>query len=186
VDITRRSGEKGGMTMPKPPVPSPDDPAPAAGAERIIADPVALDILRGASRLLIDNGLMPIAEFTLPNGRRADIAALDRDGRITIVEIKSSLADFRTDQKWPEYADYCDRFFFAVKPEFPREILPEHCGLILADRYGGEIVRPACAAPPLPAARRKALTLRFARTAALRLAIVADPGLKDRSEAKEV
>lgn len=172
--------------MPKPPVPAPDDPAPAAGAERIIADPVALDILRGASRLLIDNGLMPIAEFTLPNGRRADIAALDRDGRITIVEIKSSLADFRTDQKWPEYANYCDRFFFAVKPEFPREILPGDCGLILADRYGGEIVRPACAAPPLPAARRKALTLRFARTAALRLAIVADPGLKDRSEAKEV
>ncbi|MBA4131210.1 MAG: DNA repair protein MmcB-related protein [Hyphomicrobium sp.] len=158
--------------------PSPDAP--------LSSDPVALEILRGTARMLIDAGLTPIAEFTLPNGRRADIAALDRTGILTIIEIKSSLADFRSDQKWPEYAEYCDRFFFAVKPDFPREILPAACGLILADRYGAEILRPAAPAPPLTAARRKVLTLRFARTASLRLAAVIDPGLKARSEAKDI
>jgi hypothetical protein len=158
---------------------------PPACESALAADPVALDILRGTSRMLIDAGATPISEFTLPNGRRADIAALDRDGTLTIVEIKSGLADFRSDQKWPEYAEYCDRFYFAVKPEFPREVLPETCGLILADRYGAEILRPACAAPALPAARRKVLTLRFARTAALRLAAMQDPAIRTRSEAKD-
>jgi hypothetical protein len=150
-----------------------------------VTDPVASEILRGTSRMLIDSGLAPVAEFTLPNGRRADIAALDRGGVFTIVEIKSSLADFRSDQKWPEYAEYCDRFFFAVKPDFPCDILPASCGLILADRYGAEIVRPAAELPPLPATRRKVLMLRFARTAAVRLATIFDPELKNRSEAKE-
>jgi hypothetical protein len=152
----------------------------------LAADPIAVEILRGTSRMLIDAGLTPLQEFTLPSGRRADIAALDRDGTITIVEIKSSLADFRSDQKWPEYAEYCDRFFFAVKPDFPREVLPSDCGLILADRYGAEILRPARPAPVLAAARRKALTLRFARVAALRLAAVADPAIRTRSEAGEI
>ncbi len=136
--------------------------------------------------MLVDAGLTPLPEFTLPSGRRADIAALDRDGTITIVEIKSSVADFRSDQKWPEYAEYCDRFFFAVKPDFPREILPGDCGLILADRYGAEILRPAQESPSLPAARRKVLTLRFARVAALRLAAVADPAVRSRSEASDI
>ncbi len=136
--------------------------------------------------MLVDAGLTPLPEFTLPSGRRADIAALDRDGTITIVEIKSSVADFRSDQKWPEYAEYCDRFFFAVKPDFPREILPGDCGLILADRYGAEILRPAQEGPSLPAARRKVLTLRFARVAALRLAAVADPAVRSRSEASDI
>jgi hypothetical protein len=149
-------------------------------------DLIAEEIRRGASRLLVETGLMPIAEFCLPNGRRADLAALDREGRVTIVEIKSSLADFRSDQKWPEYADFCDRFYFAVKPDFPREVLPAECGLILADRYGGEIVRPSEILPPLAGARRKALTLRFARTAALRLAVRADPELGARTEARDV
>jgi hypothetical protein len=149
-------------------------------------DLIAEEILRGVSRLMVESGLMPIAEFILPDGRRADVAALDREGRITIVEIKSSLADFRSDRKWPEYANYCDCFFFAVKPDFPREALPEDCGLILADRYGGEIVRSAKPAPALPGARRRALTLRFARTAAMRLAVCADPLLGARAEAKDV
>jgi hypothetical protein len=156
------------------------------GDTPLSADPIALEILRGTSRMLIDTGLTPISEFALPNGRRADIAALDRDGTLTIVEIKSSLADFRSDQKWPEYAEYCDRFYFAVKPDFPREVLPHDCGLILADRYGAEILKPAAPAPSLPAARRKVLLLRFARTAALRLAATTDPSLKARSEAKDV
>jgi hypothetical protein len=154
-------------------------------ADGLMADPVAVEILRGTSRMLIDAGLAPLPEFTLPSGRRADIAALDRDGTMTIVEIKSSVADFRSDQKWPEYAEYCDRFYFAVKPQFPHDILPQDCGLILADRYGAEILRPSRPAPALPAARRKMLTLRFARVAALRLAAVADPAVRRRSEASE-
>jgi hypothetical protein len=161
-------------------------PEGACPAEAQSTDPVAADILRGTTRMLIDAGSMPIAEFTLPNGRRADIAALDRDGLLTIVEIKSSLADYRSDQKWPEYAEFCDRFYFAVKPDFPRDVLPPACGLILADRYGAEIMRPAEASPALPPARRKALTLRFARTAALRLSMRMDPALTSRSEAKDI
>lgn len=148
-------------------------------------DPIATEILRGTSRMLIDTGLAPIAEFVLPSGRRADIAALDRDGLITIVEIKSSLADFRSDQKWPEYAAYCDRFYFAVRPDFPRDVIPADCGLILADRYGAEIVRQAAKSPQLPPARRKMLTLRFARTVAIRLAATLDPEVKARPEAKD-
>jgi hypothetical protein len=95
-------------------------------------------------------------------------------GDIWIVEIKSSIEDFRSDQKWPEYRDYCDRLLFAVAPGFPVEILPQGTGLVLADRYGGELVR---AAPEhrLAAARRRALTLRMARIAALRLQSAADP-----------
>lgn len=166
------------------------DPENSTTAERpdapLCSDPIAAEILRGTTRMLIDAGLMPISEFTLPNGRRADIAALDRAGALTIVEIKSGLADFRSDQKWPEYAEYCDQFFFAVRPDFPREVIPEACGLILADRYAAEILRPAAPAPPLPAARRKTLLLRFARVAALRLAAVLDPALRARSEAKDM
>lgn len=173
------------MSGPGPDDPSgrPTAPAPAGPAEA--ADPIALDILRGTSRMLVDMGAMPIAEFTLPNGRRADIAALGREGTLTIVEIKSSLADFRSDQKWPDYAEFCDRFYFAVLRDFPAEVLPDDCGLILADRYGAEIVRAAKAAPALAPARRKSLTLRFARTAALRLAQRLDSALAGRSEAKE-
>lgn len=162
----------------------PAGPAPPADEA---ADPIAEEIRKGVSRLFVQNGQMPIAEFTLPNGRRADIAALDRDGGLTIVEIKSSVADFRSDSKWPDYLDFCDRLYFAVKPDFPSALLPEECGLILADRYGGEIVRaPAPGRHGLAPARRKALTLRFARTAALRLAIRQDTTLNARSEAKDV
>jgi hypothetical protein len=178
MDNPAPSRDNGQMSVP--------EKSPASLEENpLSADPIAVEILRGTSRMLIDAGLTPVAEFTLPNGRRADIAALDRAGTITIVEIKSSLTDFRSDQKWPEYGEYCDRFFFAVKPDFPRDVLPERCGLILADRYGAEILRPAEDAPALPPARRKVLILRFARVAALRLAAIADPALKGRSEAKD-
>ena len=118
--------------------------------------------------------MAPVSEVSLANGRRADIAAVAASGEIWIVEIKSSIEDFRTDQKWPEYRDYCDRLFFAVAPAFPREILPADTGLIIADRYGGEIVR---AAPEhkLAGARRKAVTLRLVHTAAFRLQAAIDP-----------
>ena len=124
-------------------------------------------VTRGAARLLSALGYAPLAEVTLPNGRRADLMALGPRGEILIVEVKSGIEDFRVDLKWPEYRPYCDAFAFAVAPEFPREILPEEPGLIVADGFGGAILREAPVAP-LVGARRKALTLAFARLAALR------------------
>ena len=104
-----------------------------------------------------------------------NILAIGSDGEAWIIEIKSSIADFRADQKWHEYRDYCDALLFAVAPDFPNEILPAETGLILADAYAGEIVR---AAPrhPLSPTRRKALTIAVARTAAMRLLARIDPG----------
>ncbi|MCC7252789.1 MmcB family DNA repair protein [Hyphomicrobium sp.] len=138
--------------------------------------PVAREICRGVVRVLAAHGLTAIAELSLPNGRRADVVGLGPDGMIWIVEIKSCLEDFRTDRKWPEYREYSDRLFFGVTPEFPQEILPEDAGLIVADRYGGEILRPA---PELRLAAhtRKAMTLRVARASASRLSVLLDPTL---------
>lgn len=126
-----------------------------------------LAVTRGAARLLIDLGYAPLLEVGLPNGRRADIMALSPKGRLVICEVKSGLEDFRTDRKWGEYLPYCDAFFFAVAPEFPQAILPEEPGLVVADGFGGAVVREAPEIPLAPA-RRKALTLAFARLAALR------------------
>ena len=124
-------------------------------------------VTRGAARLLLDIGYAPMAEVTLPNGRRADLMALGPRGQISIVEVKSSVEDYRTDQKWGEYAPYCDAFYFAVAPHFPREVLPIGPGLIVADSFGGAVLIEA-PLTPLVAARRKALTLSFARLAAMR------------------
>lgn len=140
-------------------------------------DPAGL-LARGVARLFQAHGYAAIAEFTLRSGRRADVAALNRKGHLVIVEIKRSVQDFRSDAKWPDYLDYCDAFYFAVPGGFPCEILPEETGLILADRFFAEIVRPA---PPVPAAlhasRRREVTLRFAMTAAGRLQQLLDPEL---------
>jgi hypothetical protein len=130
---------------------------------------ITANVTRGAARLLADLGYAPLAEVTLPNGRRADLMALGRRGEIFIVEVKSSLEDFRVDRKWGEYLPYCDAFAFAVAPEFPRHILPEEPGLIVADGFGGAVLREAPAFR-LAGARRKALTLAFARLAAMRAA----------------
>jgi len=129
-------------------------------------------VTRGAARLLTALGYAPLTEVTLPNGRRADLMALGPKGQLFIVEVKSGLEDFRTDQKWREYGPYCDAFAFAVAPEFPREVLPDEPGLIVADGFGGAVLREA---PPVPlaGARRKALTIAFGRLAALRAAGVA-------------
>lgn len=134
----------------------------------------ARDIARGAARLLALHAFRVIPEFGLPSGRRADLIGLDEKGLIAIAEIKSSVADFRADQKWPEYREFCDRLYFAVAPDFPRDLLPPDVGIIIADRYGGELTR---AAPEhlLPGARRKTLLVRFARVAAARLMAMADP-----------
>ena len=126
-----------------------------------------LALTKGVTRLFLDMGLSPLCEFRLANGRRADVAALDRQGRLTIAEIKSCRADFDVDDKWPDYLEFCDRFYFAVDPAFPQDILPHTEGLIIADEYGAAISRTA-EERPLVAARRKAVTLRFARQAAQR------------------
>lgn len=136
----------------------------------------AAEIARGTVRLLARHGCASLMEMPLPSFRRADVVALSLKGDIWIVEIKSSLDDFRTDQKWPLYRDFSDRLYFAVKPDFPREVLPEDAGLIVADRWGGDIVRDAPEHRLVPA-RRKVMTLRFARAAALRHSLLIDPGL---------
>jgi hypothetical protein len=126
-----------------------------------------LSVTRGAARLLADMGYAPLLEVGLPNGRRADVMALGRKGDIVIVEVKSGPEDYRVDRKWPEYAPFCDAFFFAVAPDFPQPLLPDNPGLIVADGFGGAVLRDAPSRPLAPA-RRKALTLAFARLAALR------------------
>jgi hypothetical protein len=135
---------------------------------------LSADVARGVSRLLLERGLSPLLEFTLPTGRRLDVAAISESGDFTAVEIKVSLADFRADEKWPEYLDYCDRYYFAVPDGFPLEALPGDHGLIVADRFGAAIIREAQHSP-IVAARRKSLLIRFARTAAERFARAADP-----------
>src|SRR5580698_3794940 len=131
----------------------------------------AVDVARGVSRLLIQEGFSPILEFTLANGRRLDVAALGPDGTMLGVEIKVSVQDLKGDAKWPEYLEFCELFYFAVPPDFPDEYVPSGTGLIVADRFGGAIVRPS-ARTQLHASRRKAVTLSFAKTAAERLALL--------------
>ncbi len=124
-------------------------------------------VTRGAARLMAALGYAPLLEVSLPNGRRADVMALGSKGEIIIIEVKSGVEDFRTDRKWAEYQPFCDAFYFAVSPEFPQAILPTGAGLIVADTFGGAVIADA---PPTPlaTARRKALTLSFARQAAMR------------------
>lgn len=134
----------------------------------------ALAVARGTARLLHAHGFSVVSELPLPSGRRADLVALDAAGTVWIVEIKSSIADFRADQKWPDYRAHCDRLFFATSLEVPCEIFPPDCGLIVADAFGAEF---KCAAPEhkLPAATRKTMMLLFGRAAALRLQSLIDP-----------
>jgi hypothetical protein len=134
----------------------------------------ALAVARGTASLVHAHGFCVLSELPLPSGRRADLVALDRGGQIWIVEIKSSIADFRADQKWPDYRLHCDRLFFATCQDVPCEIFPPDTGLIVADAFGAAIV---CDAPEhrLPAPTRKSMMLAFARAAALRLQALADP-----------
>jgi hypothetical protein len=136
----------------------------------------ALGVQRGLCRLLRELGHAVITELTLANGRRADVASLAPDGKVWIVEIKSSPTDFHVDSKWPEYRDYCDHFAFAIPPDMDQSIMPENAGLVVADKYGATFLRDA-PSHPLPAARRKAVTLLFARIAAQRLHSLWDPAI---------
>jgi hypothetical protein len=127
------------------------------------AEDLALRLLlaRGVGRALAERGYASLTEVSLANGRRADVMGLGRAGELVIVEVKSSLQDFRSDAKWPEYREFCDRFYFAVAENFPRDAIPGDCGLIVADGFGGAVLREAPLLA-LAAARRKAVTLRFA------------------------
>jgi hypothetical protein len=136
--------------------------------------PTATAIARGTARLLRSLGFCTIGELPLASGRRADLVGLGADGEVVIVEIKSSLADFRADRKWPAYRRHCDRLFFATALDVPPEIFPLDAGLIAADAFGAAIKRDAPEHRLAPATRRS-MTLRFARAAALRLHALGDP-----------
>jgi hypothetical protein len=137
-------------------------------------------VCRGVTRLLSQAGLAAIPEVPLPNGRRADLLAIDAKGQVTIIEVKVSRADLHGDGKWPDYCDWCDRFYWALAAGLDPAILdtpayrPDMAGLIVADRYGAAVVREA-AIEPIAAARRKAEMLRIARLAMRRLMIAGDP-----------
>ncbi len=131
---------------------------------------------RGTAKLLIELGYRVLREFPLGNGRRADVIGIDDRAAFVIAEVKSSLADYRSDGKWPAYVGYCDHFYFAVGPGFPVDVLPAEVGIIIADGYAGTLLRPA-PLRALAAARRKAMLVRFARTASSRLVAVTDEAL---------
>lgn len=145
-----------------------------------MSDPVILApgqiLARGVCRHLRDLGFACVEEVVPAPGLRVDVMALGQAGEIWVIECKSSRADFTADRKWQGYLDWCDRFFWAVGADFPVEVLPDDAGLILADGYGGELVRQAPERKLAPA-RRRAITQKFARHAALRLQGVRDPGL---------
>ncbi len=131
-------------------------------------------LARGVCRFLRSGGYGVLTEFTLRNRRRVDVIALGENGRIAVVEVKSSEADYRADAKWTEYLDYCDAFYFAVPDGFPRHLIPASCGLMVADGFGAALLREP-AGGRLDPARRKSLITRFGRVASLRLQALTDP-----------
>jgi hypothetical protein len=136
----------------------------------------AMLVRRGVQRLFLEMGLAVVPELPLASGRRADLVALTRNGEIWIVEIKSSIEDWKADRKWPIYRDHCDRLFFATHPGVPADIFPTDCGFILSDGYGAEIIRDA-PEHRLAGATRKAMTLRFARVSAARMTLAELSGI---------
>ena len=132
-------------------------------------------LARGVCRHLRTLDFVCVEELVPARGLRVDVMALGPKGEIWVVECKSSRADFQSDCKWQGYLDWCDRFFWAVDSAFPTELLPEDTGLILADAYDAEVVRMGPESK-LAAARRKVMVQKFARTAALRLQGLRDPG----------
>ncbi|MCZ4090908.1 MmcB family DNA repair protein [Sinorhizobium psoraleae] len=128
----------------------------------------AMKVRRGVQRLLAELRHAVLPELTLASGRRADLITLSAKGEIWIIEIKTSIEDFRVDRKWPEYRLHCDRLFFATHGDVPLDIFPEECGLLLSDGYGAHMLREA-PEHRLAAATRKSVIQAFARTAAQRL-----------------
>lgn len=140
----------------------------------------ARDVARGIARLFARNDIWCMPEVPIRNGRRADLMGIDARGQVVIVEIKVARGDLLGDAKWPDYLDFCDRFFWGVPPRLDRALLesaayqPETCGVIVADGYDAEILRPA-ALVPLAAGRRKAQVEHIARIAMRRHAALIDP-----------
>ncbi|PYE81233.1 MmcB family DNA repair protein [Pseudoroseicyclus aestuarii] len=133
-------------------------------------------LARGVCRHLLSLDFVTVEELVPAPGLRVDVMALGPKGEIWVIECKSSRADFTSDRKWQGYLEWCDRFFWAVDADFPTDLLPEGTGLILADDFDAEIVALG-PETKLAAARRKAMTLRFARHAAQRQQAARDPGL---------
>ena len=131
-------------------------------------------LARGVARHLIGHDFVSVLELVPAPGLRVDVMALGPRGEIWIVECKSSRIDYVSDRKWHHYLEWCDRFFWAVDGDFPTDLLPDETGLILADSYDAEIVRMA-PDQPMAGARRKAMLVKFARHAALRLQGLRDP-----------
>ena len=129
---------------------------------------ITAEVTEGVCRLLYHHQMACLTELRLGNGRRLDVLALGPKGELWAVEVKSSVEDFRVDQKWQSYLDYCDRLFFAVPMHFPKELIPDDVGLIVADRFEAAIIRQT-AENKLSAARRKKLLISFGQTAAARL-----------------
>lgn len=125
--------------------------------------------------MLTEMGFGTLTEFRLTAPRRVDVIALSENGEFVIVEIKSTIEDYRGDRKWHEYRPYCDRFFFAVPETFPHDVLPKDAGLIVADAYGALIRRPS-PVYAVNAARRRRQLVRFAMAASTRLQRNFDPG----------
>ena len=132
-------------------------------------------LARGVCRALDQLGYASLVEFPLANGRRADILGLGKPGDLVIVEIKNSVADFRADRKWASYRDFADRLYFAVPNHFPQVLIPEECGLMVADPFGAAVLRDGVTTRLSPG-RRRALTLRFARIGGSAAAAAARPG----------
>jgi len=147
--------------------------APSSAARQTRPD-VTIAVCRGACRLMRQSGRSVLLEMPLPDGRRADIFAVGANGEIAIVETKSSIEDWRVDGKWPDYLDWCDLLYVAVPVDFPQALIPGEIGLIVADAYGGEILRHP-PKRPVAAARRKSLLIDCARLASERLARLEDP-----------
>jgi hypothetical protein len=139
-------------------------------------------VARGIARLFARNDIWCLAEMPLRNHRRADLMGIDAKGHVVIVEIKVARADLLGDAKWPEYLDYCDRYYWGLPPGLDRTplegeaFLPDQCGVIVADGYDGEIIRPAPTRALAPA-RRKVEVERLARAALRRLVSGGDPQL---------
>ena len=132
-------------------------------------------VVRGTRRLLRARSIATVTELVLADGRRPDIVGLGPDGAITIVEVKSSVADFRTDRKWHHYRAFCDYLYFAIPVTLPVAVMPDETGVIVADGYGAEVMREALVQKLAPATRR-AMMIRFAQAAADRLHALADGG----------
>ena len=131
-------------------------------------------IARGVMRHFAQIGMHSLSEFSPARGLRVDIITLGMSDEIWIVECKSGQSDFKSDKKWQNYLDWCDRYFWAVDGKFPIDILPSDTGVIIADAYDASILREA-PLNKLPAARRKKITKSIAIFACNRLLTHTDP-----------